>query len=293
LLPPQPNSNGGAGSCLHRLLFIGGIEMDTQTQTRNSAVELKARITERIQELAQATDAARVSEEMQRYLDICSRFHQYSPCNVWLIMMEKPDATMVAGFHKWISMKRYVRKGERGIAILAPLLVPEVNEDGIQVEKLVGFKVVYVFDISQTNGEPLQEPPNWKSPEQNALLTACLMDFAESKGIRVQVKQLNGDTQGVSMGGTIILSPQAGTKTLIHEIAHELLHHKQNELISQTIRELEAEAVAYVVGKHFSLDGLSSPNYVALYGVNAELIMGHMERIRDTVKVIIEALDNK
>ncbi len=63
--------------------------MDTQIQTRNSAAELKARITERIQELAQATDAARVSEEMQRYLDMCSRFHQYSPCNVWLILMEK------------------------------------------------------------------------------------------------------------------------------------------------------------------------------------------------------------
>jgi hypothetical protein len=236
--------------------------MDVQIQTRNSAIELKARITERIQELAQATDAARVSEEMQRYLDMSSRFHQYSPCNVWLILMEKPDATMVAGFHKWISLKRFVRKGERGIAILAPVLVPEVNKDGIQVEKLVGFKAVYVFDISQTIGEPLPEPPNWKSPEQNALLTERLIDYAENRGILVKVKELPGETQGVSLGGTIILSPKTGTKTLIHEIAHELLHHKQNELTLQSIRELEAEAVAYVVGKHFGLDGLSSPNYV-------------------------------
>ncbi len=199
---------------------------------------------------------------------------------------------MVAGFQKWISMKRFVRKGERGIAILAPVLVPEVNEDGIQGEKLVGFKTVYVFDISQTDGEPLPEPPNWKSPEQNALLTKRLMDFAESRGIQVQVKELQGDTQGVSMGGTIILSPKAGTKTLIHEIAHELLHHKETKLMLHTERELEAEAVSYVVGKHFGLDGLSSPNYVALHGANAEMIMEHLERIRNIAKEIIQALEN-
>ena len=267
--------------------------MDTQIQTRNSAIELKARITERIQELAQATDVARVSEEMQRYLDMCSRFHQYSPCNVWLILMGKPNATMVAGFHKWISMKRYVRKGERGIAILAPVLVPEVNKDGIQVEKLVGFKAVYVFDFSQTDGEPLPEPPNWKSPEQNALLTKRLRDLAESRGILVQVKELQGDTQGVSMGGTIILSPRAGTKTLIHEIAHELLHHKETGLMLHAERELEAEAVSYVVGKHFGLDGLSSPNYVALHGANAEMIMEHLERIRNTATEIIQVLEKE
>jgi hypothetical protein len=266
--------------------------MDTEIQSHNSAVDLKNKITEHIQELAQATDAARVSEEMQRYLDMCSRFHLYSLYNVWLILMEMPDATMVAGFHKWISMKRYVRRGEHGIAILAPLLVPEVNEDGIQIDKLVGFKTVHVFDISQTYGEPLPEPPDWKSPEQNAFLTKRLMDFAESRGIQVQVKKLRGETQGVSTGGTIILSPNAGTKTLVHEIAHELLHHKQNELILQTIRELEAEAVAYVVGKHFGLDGLSSSNYVSLHGANAEMIIEHLERIRNTAKEIIQALES-
>jgi hypothetical protein len=261
------------------------------TQNQNSAAELKARITERIQELAQATDAARVSEEMQRYLDMCSRLHQYSPCNVWLILMEKPDATMVAGFHKWVTMKRYVRKGERGIAILAPVLIPEQNEDGIHIEKLVGFKTVYVFDISQTDGEPMPEPPNWRSPEQNALLSKRLLDFTESRGILVQVKELQGETQGVSLGGTIILSPKAGTKTLVHEIAHELLHHNETTPLLHTERELEAEAVSYVVGKHFGLDGLSSPNYVALHGANAEMIMEHLERIRNTAKEIIQALE--
>jgi antirestriction protein ArdC len=265
--------------------------MDAKIQTSKSASDLKSKITEHIRELAKETDIARVSAEMQRYLDMCSKFHQYSPFNVWLILMEKPTASVVAGFHKWITMKRYVRKGEHGIAILAPVFVPDENENGEQVEKLVGFKTVYVFDISQTDGEPLPEPPNWKSPEQNALLTERLLDFTASKGIIVKVKYLPGETQGISLGGTIILSPQAGTKTLIHEIAHELLHHKQSEVTSQTIRELEAEAVAYVVGKHFGMDGLSSPNYVALYDVTADMIMQHMERIRSTAAEVIKAIE--
>jgi hypothetical protein len=117
------------------------------------------------------------------------------------------------------------------------------------------------------------------------------MAFADSRGIRVQVKNLQGETQGVSMGGTIILSPNAGTKTLVHEIAHELLHHKETKLMLHSERELEAEAVSYVVGKHFRLDGLSSPNYVALHGANAEMIMAHLERIRNTAKEIIQALE--
>lgn len=265
--------------------------MENQINTHISSIDLKTRITERIQELAQATDAAFVNKEMQRYLDMCSKFHQYSVYNVWLILMEKPCATKVAGFHKWISMNRHVRKGEHGIAILAPLLLIEDRENGEHVEKLIGFKTVYVFDVSQTDGEPLPEPPNWKSPERNALLAKRLLDFAAERGIVVNVKQLSGETQGVSLGGTIILSPQAGTKTLIHEIAHELLHHKQRELTSQTIRELEAEAVAYVVAKHFGLNDLASPNYMVLYGANAEMIMEHMEYVGSAATEIIHGIE--
>ena len=89
---------------------------------RLSSSVLKVRIAEHIQELAEATDAARVSEEMLQYLDMCARFHRYSPQNVWLILMECPHATMVAGFKKWQTMGRFVRKKEKGIPILAPVL---------------------------------------------------------------------------------------------------------------------------------------------------------------------------
>lgn len=265
--------------------------MDTPTQSNNSSSELKSRITERIKELAEATDAARMSEAMTKYLDMAARFHRYSPCNVWLILMAKPDATMVAGFKKWKSMNRYVQSGEKGIAILAPIITTVTNIRGEAEEKLVGFKVVYVFDISQTDGEPLPEPPDWKSPEKNAELQECLVRFAERKGIQVQVKHIGRDIQGVSIGGKIILDSEAGTKTLVHEIAHEMLHHAFELLPTDpAIRELEAESVAYVVAKHFGLNGLASPNYVALHGADSVMILEHLERIRSTAVEIISAL---
>ena len=255
--------------------------MITQTISKVQSIDLKTRITEHIKELAEATDIARMSEAMHEYLDMCGKFHQYSPHNVWLILLACPYATQVAGFKKWRTMNRFVRKGERGIPILAPILV-KVDSDDIQEEKklLVGFKVVYVFDISQTDGEPIPEPPNWKSPEQNAVLQERLIRYAEQQGITVKVKMLAGDTQGMSTGGTIVLDPGAGTKTLIHEIAHELMHKNGHVSLQRSVKELEAESVAYVVARHFGLEGLASPNYMALHGADAEMIRAHMERIR-------------
>jgi antirestriction protein ArdC len=258
---------------------------------RSSSTYLKDRITQHIRDLAEATDAARLSEEMLQYLDMCARFHRYSPQNVWLILMSKPEATMVAGFKNWQSMGRYVKKGEKGIAILAPIFKIVEDEDGEEVEKLIGFKAVYVFDVSQTDGDPLPEPPDWKSPEKNAELTDLLIEFARSKDIIVDVKDLPGETQGASCGGKIILDPEAGTKTLIHEIAHELLHQVKYGLRDRTVQELEAESVAYVVGMHFGLEGLSSPNYNALHGATAKMILEHMERIRKSASEIINGLE--
>jgi hypothetical protein len=261
--------------------------MNTQT----SSSDLKARITKHIEELAQATDAVRVSEEMLRYLDTYAKFYQYSLFNIWLILMAKPDASFVAGFKKWQSMGRYVRGGEHGIPILAPIFSTMTNEKGETEQRLVGFKTVHVFDVSQTDGEPLPDPPNWKSPEKNAELMNKLTKLAQDKGIQIQMKHIGHDIQGVSLGGKIILDPEAGTKTLIHEIAHELLHHVEGVLICSTVRELEAESVAYVVAKHFGCNGLASPNYVALHGATAAMIIDHLERIRNVATEIILVLE--
>lgn len=265
--------------------------MNAQTQSNITTKDLQSKITDRIQELAQATDAARISDEMKRYLDMCARFHHYSLCNLWLILMAKPEATYVAGFKKWQTLNRYVRKGEHGIAILAPILTSITNDKGEEEQHLVGFKVVYVYDISQTEGEPLPKLPEWKSSEQNTELMSRLTRFAQDKGILIQVKHIGHDIQGVSLGGKIVLDPDAGTKTLIHEIAHEMLHHGEKALSNSSIRELEAESVAYVVAKHFGMGDISSPNYNALHGATSNLIIEHLERIRNAAVEIIKALE--
>ena len=266
--------------------------MMTHTQPRFTSTQLNGQIRAYIQTLAEATDQARVSSVMTDYLESCARFHQYSSHNIWLIRFQKPEATRVAGFQRWKKMGRFVRKGESGIPILAPIF-RKVQEEDSDYAKLVNFRVVYVFDISQTEGEPLPLPPEWKSPQQHVELQARLTAFAEQNDIRVNVQELSGEIQGISRGGVIELSPQAGTKTLIHEIAHELMHQQRGLQRSQQIEELEAESVAYVVGRYFGLDDLASPNYVALHGVDAALILAHMQRIQETAKDMISTMEKE
>jgi len=267
--------------------------MKTSLSTKHSGSDLNKKIEQHLKELAQATDKARTSKEMLHFLNFCAKFHQYSAGNIWLILLTKSDASYVAGFHKWKSMGRWVRKGEHGIPILAPILVKDENEDGVERKHLVGFKTVYVFDVSQTDGDPLPPIPKWKSTEKNEELNQRLIQFARGHGISVAFKNLNGDAQGVSKGGEIVIDPSAGTKTLIHEIAHELMHKDGNNYQSQAIKELEAESVAYVVSKHFRITGLNSPNYIALHDASASDLVSQMDRIRNTANKIIEAVTSQ
>ena len=267
------------------------IEMNNLHKSKTSAKELNKQIEQHLQELAQATDKARTSEEMLRYLDFCAKFHQYSPSNVWLILFANPNATYVAGFHKWKSMGRWVRKGEHGIPILAPVLIKDQDENELEEKHLVGFRVVFVFDVSQTEGEHLPPVPDWKSPEKNLELQAKLIDFAKANGIKVTIEAIDGETQGISMGGRIILSPEAGVKTLVHEIAHELLHQEEKNQLSRQIKEMEAESIAYIVCSYFGLSDLLSPNYLALHDICSELIVDSFRRISTLASELLLAIN--
>jgi hypothetical protein len=265
--------------------------MDTLVETKKTANDLLGTIQSHLEELAQATDEARKSKEMLRYLDFVSKFHKYSPANIWLILLAKPDASKVAGFHKWKSMGRFVRRGEQGLPILAPILVKQEDEDGLEKQILIGFKVVYVYDVTQTEGEPLPKPPDWKSPEKNLDLNERLIQYANRQGITVSFKTLPKEIQGVSKGGAIDIDLAAGTSTIVHEIAHEMLHKDKNNHQTRAIKELEAEAVSYAVARHFGLGNLHSPSYLALYKLTSGEIFTHMERIRNTAHKIITATD--
>jgi hypothetical protein len=258
----------------------------------NAPAELNKKITSYIEDLAQETDEARISEVMQKYLNFCASFHNYSLFNQLLIFLTRSNATLVAGYRDWTKKRRYVKKGEKGIPILAPILIKMKNEKGDEITQVVNFKTVYVFDIAQTDGEPLPESPEWISPEKYPELETMLIDYASSLHINVNIEDMSATgAQGCSSGGQITLDTLAGTKTLIHEIAHELLHHtKEARQKSRAEIELEAEAIAYVVARALEIENLKSPNYLAIWDADGAKIMDRLDIIRTTANQILTAI---
>lgn len=258
----------------------------------NKPAELNQKITNFVKDLAKETDEARISAVMQNYLAFCSSFYHYSLMNQILIFLHKSNASRVAGYRDWLKRHRYVKKGERGIPIMAPIPITMKDENGKEVVLQLRFKTVYVFDISQTDGEPLPEPPDWKSPEKYPDLEDMLIKYANSLNIKVEIEDLSASgSQGYSEGGKIGMDPTAGTKTLIHEIAHELLHHtKEVKLKSRKEIELEAEAVAYVVSRALEINDLKSPNYLALWDADGKKILDRLDTIRSTSNQILTAI---
>ncbi len=261
--------------------------METQTNAR----DLQGKIKGFIEELAKETDLARKSEVIQKYLEFTARFHQYSSNNIWLILMTRPDATHVAGFQAWKGMGRNVKRGEKGIAIFAPMINKEVPDREDSPKVLHGFRIVYVFDVTQTDGEPLPPVPDWKSPEKNAELTERLLRFVESKGIKITFKHLLGDVQGLSRGKEIEIDVSAGFKTVVHECCHSLIHFNNSFSGSRAIKELQAEATAFVVAKHFGIARLNSANYLTLFDLTSQDIYGHLEIIQRTASEIIKGIE--
>ena len=255
-----------------------------------NAADLKSSVTASIERLAKLTSDATRSEVMLSFLKTCSRFYKYSLHNQLLIALACPHATRVAGYNDWRKFNRFVRKGEHGIPIFAPCFYKADPKDDESPSELRGFRVVYVFDVSQTDGEDLPEPPDWISPGNSSELEEALMNFAISKGIQIEIKELKGKTQGRSSGGKITLAPGTGTSTLIHELAHELFDHKHSPLSRET-EELEAEAVAFAVSEHFGVPTTGSANYLALWQADSEKLLARMDRIRVIVAEIVNSVE--
>src|SRR5215813_6684069 len=172
---------------------------------QSKATDLNAGIRSTIEQLANETDAARQSALFRNYLKTSAAFWDYSWHNQMLIWSQSPDASFVGGYNTWLKCGRYVRKGEKGIAILAPMFFKDKKQtaDGSEEEtKRIWFKVVYVFDISQTDGTPLLELPTKSVGERGEDMLARLLQFAESRGIIVRFVEkckLNG-AAGTSKG---------------------------------------------------------------------------------------------
>jgi antirestriction protein ArdC len=236
------------------------------------------------------------SDQLTRYLAAMGRFHRYSFQNLMLILSQRPEATHVAGFHTWKSLGRSVRKGERGIAIIAPMIFKASEEVSDNGEKIaVRFRLVYVFDIEQTDGDPLPEPAKIGGDPGEA--TQRLEHAVRSRGITLDESEDLGAALGVSRGGSISLRPgllpAERFATLVHEFAHELLHKDKGERPPKRVRETEAEAVAHVVCQTIGLDtGTAASDYIQLYRGDRETLATSLDRIQKTACEIIEAVSS-
>lgn len=256
------------------------------TTTKDKACDLASQA---LADLTTKLDAGH-SDALRKYLRFMARFHRYSWLNVMLIMSQNPEATHVAGFCRWKDMGRWVRTGEKGIAILVPIQFRRpIDETEDEVQVVTGFKTGYVFDVSQTEGAEL---PTIGSVKGNpGLQLHALKDL-----VRLDYADILGGAKGISCGGRIVLlsgmNEAEQFSTLVHELAHELLHKgERRELTNTQRRELEAEAVAYVVTTAVGLQNESaSVDYIQLWGGDAKQLGQSLQHIQNVSAEVLDYL---
>ena len=269
------------------------------------------------------------SERYKEYLRVMSKFHNYSFNNTLLIAMQKPDASLVAGFSAWKNnFGRNVMKGQKGIKIIAPspfkirqevekidphTQKPIIGKDGKPVTeekeiKIPAYKVVSVFDVSQTEGKEL---PDIAVDELTGDVDRYKDFFAaleKTSPVPIAFENIEGGSHGyyhledkriaINEG----MSELQTLKTTIHEIAHAKLHDidlnapkdEQQPRVDRRTREVEAESVAYTVCQHYGLDTSDySFGYVAGWSSGRELseLKSSLETIRSAAAEIINSID--
>ncbi len=264
----------------------------------------------RVDQLAAGVAALTNSEEWRRFLRVQSRFHRYSFNNAVLIAAQFPEATQVAGFAAWKKLGRHVRRGEKAIWILAPMVVKGRSDDssrptpgssgsdGPDRPRIRGFRYVAVFDITQTEGAELPAVCQPLLGNDDGENFPRLVAVASELGYRTELAELpggiNGDCSFVNrlLRVEVRNAPAQQVKTLAHELAHALMHE---EMKDRSQAELEAESVAFVVGQHLGIDtGAYTFGYVAVWGggpAALEALRQSGSRIQRTARLILDLLD--
>jgi len=268
------------------------------TQKDNPTQQL---IKQAVDFLLQQLEAGK-SETLTAYLAAMARFHSYSFGNILAIARQRPTATRVAGFSTWKELGRFVKKGEKGIQILAPIIghrrrkndqLQETEEKPRPV--LIGFRAVYVFDVAQTEGADLPEFEHNVTGDVGSHRDG-LIAFLSQQNIALEYNEKIAPALGVSYGGKIALLPGQSKAeefvTLVHEVAHELLHKSERRtMTTATVRETEAEAVAFIVGQAIGLEmGRASSDYIQMYAGNAALLAESLEVVQRASAVILGAV---
>jgi hypothetical protein len=247
--------------------------------------------------LEQAVGAIQDSETFRAYLDVQARFHHYSPNNAALILMQRPDATRVAGYNDWLRMHRYVRRGEKAIKIIVPMFRRTIDEETGEESRHVFFGVGNVFDASQTDGEPLPaiDVPVLEGAAGEELYS-LLSGVVHREGLQLEQRpELPGEMMGFYERGSnrIVLRLAAQlqmTKTVAHELAHHFAAHTSSDPESETT----AESVAYVVLAHYGLDsGVRSFPYIAVWSRDRKVLQQAMGTIQKTSATIIDGVEQQ
>lgn len=273
------------------------------------------KVKELTQKLLDGVQQTFESGNFKKYLEFVSTFHNYSWRNTLLILSQKPNASLVAGFEAWKKRGRYVKRGEKGIAIFAPSKVkqkrkvpvydeagnPKLNPDGSpvmeeKVDTFIKFIITNVFDVSQTDGEPLPQICN----ELQGAVDDYEKIFTAVKNISpftIEFEQITDGSKGYCDYGNSRIAIKMGMsneqiiKTLIHEFAHAILHRDSEK--SREQKEIEAESIAFIVSNYLGVDTLSySFDYVASWssGMELEQLQTVLENIQSTANQIINSL---
>ena len=258
--------------------------MTSSTRTRPaqvSAEDRKAQAEKLHASISDQVDALRNSGDWQRFLDFAQSFHAYSLNNLLLILSQMPTATAVAGFRQWQSKGRQVVRGARSIKIFgySQKKIIETDDNGDEIEKRTArFPILSVFDLSQT--EPIDGVPDYSSPARQLTgdddhgIIEPLTKHLTGAGWTVTRERIGGCANGYAQSAnrTVVidsrLSPAQAAKTTLHETAHVLLGHVDEDpseyVEHRGLRETEAESVAYVVAGILGLDTSAySVGYIA------------------------------
>lgn len=282
-----------------------------------NAIERGEKRDRRVREAVELLDAGVENilegEAFKRYLAFAAKFHRYSSNNALLILVQRPNATQVSGYRKWRDLGRQVRRGEEGLQILAPIFrTVEDEETGEKMRLLCSFKVVKVFDVSQTDSipgaQPLPERPRPKAlkGDSEAARTLCRSLFSLCESEDVPVSEDDTELDDLSPGANGVysrvekrillrstLSADGRAKTLTHELAHHLLHRDPGATeADRPTFEAEAEGTAYGVLSYFGIDAAEySFSYVARWTGCKELVRTSLSNIQKTVGRIVEAVE--
>ena len=285
-------------------------EKDTARQAAQTVTaELMQRVSDRIEVLADQLQRG-ASEDLLAFLRFSGRFHFYSANNQLLIEAQAPEARHVAGFHAWKALGRSVKKGAKALRILAPLIVPDreapPQADGRPAQKIAGFTYSSVFADFDTEGDPMPDDAFMVVQGGDDQTRALLSELTPAAPVPVVWDDRENPAHGWTDGGQIVLNtqrcqldPAHALRVFFHEWAHVELHfqgqhQRPEQLPTRAVRELEADAAAYVLAHLHGVDAaVQVSDYLTTWGGQPEALRGSLTRIGRAVSAVIAQVEKR